>query len=437
MSAASDWLEGAGKAFGRDVLHFFALAGLVLSGPTAAATGWLTLIRQDSFHNDPNLKLTPEQLATALLKNQIGGDFAAEEARYSGLRPESFDILVKSIGNPPGPFDLLRMLNRGQIDPPTAEQGLRESYLRNEWIPAFMQLRHDIMSTQEAVQAAVQGHVSYAIARDAAQLNGTPGDLFDVLFETAGNPPGPTTTLTMMNRGILDEAASVQALRESRLKDKYIPAMLALARRRLPLRSVTQLLNAGAITDQDALDNLRALGYDQADAERIIAGHKAPAKEVVRHLTVTQIKGLLDAGAITQAEAAADLQTLGYSPQDAAAVVSLMVVPPDRRTRQLAITRVRSAYDARRITRTEASNALDQLQVAAGQRDELLAVWDIEQETQVAHLTIAELTGATRAGVFTVDECRARLAARGYAPEDVNALLVVHRVIPGPSSGAP
>jgi hypothetical protein len=224
-------------------------------------------------------------------------------------------------------------------------------------------------------------------------------------------------------------------LKESRLKDKYIPALLGLARRRLPLRSVTQLLNAGAISDADAVDNLRALGYSDADAQRLIAAHRAPAKEVVRHLTVAQIKALLDAGSVTQAEAAADLQTLGYAPADAAAVVSLMVVPPDRKIRQAAITRIRSRYDGHKVTRTEASNALDQLQVPPGLRDQLLAVWDIEAQASAADLSVAELTTAARIGAISVDECRARLAARGYDAADVQTMLYVHRVQPVPAAG--
>jgi hypothetical protein len=150
---------------------------------------------------------------------------------------------------------------------------------------------------------------------------------------------------------------------------------------------------------------------------------------------VAQIKALLDAGTITQPEAVQDLQTLGYSAGDAAAVVSLMVVPPERRVRQAAVTRIRARYDAHRITRTEASNALDALQVDAGQRDQLLAIWDIEQAASTPDLSVADLTAAARIGAISVDECRARLIQRGYTDTDAQTLLYVHRVQPVPAGG--
>lgn len=181
---------------------------------------------------------------------------------------------------------------------------------------------------------------------------------------------------------------------------------------------------------------MEALGYSGADAQALINGHKAAHRDTVRHLTVAQIKALLDAGDINQTEAAADLQTLGYSAADANAVVALMVVPPDRKIRQAAITRVRSSYDARKITRPQASAELDRLQVAPDQRDQLLAVWDVELDANLARLTVAELCTAGRIGAITVDETRTRLRGRGYTDADTETMLKVHRVIPVQPGGA-
>jgi hypothetical protein len=436
VQEAEDFLHNFGHTVGTVFVDLLSLIGLGLGGGQAAAAPTLTDLQQDAFRTDPSRAITPAEVAAARVKNQMSEGDAQHEASLSGINAARLDMLIAIAGNPPGPETLLQMLRRGVINEGDATQGMREGYLRNEWIPQLLALQDVIMSPPEAVNAVVQGHLDYGDGQRLAALSGIGAGTFDVMFETAGNPPGNIETLTLWNRGIIDEATAVQALKESRLKDKYIPAVLQLARRRLPLRNITQLLNAGAISDADALDALRALGYSERDAELVIAGHKAPPKDAVRHLTVAQIKALLDAGSLSQAEAATDLQTLGYSSADAAAVVSLMVVPPERKIRQAAITRIRSRYDAHKITRTEASNALDALQTDPTQRDQLLAVWDIEQTASAPDLTVAELTRAANTNAITLAECRARIGAKGYDAHDTEVLLMIHNVIPTPSGGA-
>jgi hypothetical protein len=434
-NVASDFLANFGATIGEFFVDALALIGLGLGGGQAAAAPWLADLEQTAFSLDPSKALSPAEVASALVKNQITEGDAIAEAALSGVNGSRLQMLRNLTGNPPGPETLLQMQRRGIISGDDVHQGLREGYLRDEWAGQVMALVDVLLDPHEAVDAAVQGHMDYGAAQALAGLSGIGPGSFDVLYQTAGNPPGPMETLTMLNRGIIDEPTAVQALRESRLKDKYIPQLLALARRRLPLRSVTQLLNAGAITDQQATENLRALGYDAADAAAIIAGHRNGTAATVRHLTVVQVKELLDAGMITQGEAVHDLTTLGYTAADAGSVVSLMVVPPERKTRALAVTRIRARYDAHRITRTEASNALDALQVDATQRDELLSVWDIEAAASTAELTVAELTRAARIGAITVNDCAARLAARGYSDADVTTMLYVHQVVPVPGGG--
>ena len=429
------FLGDVAHAVGAFLIDALALIGLGLGGGQAAAAPWLAELQQDAFRLDPTKVLPPELLAQGVLKNLIDANEAADDAAGSGIRRSRFDAMVAIAGNPPGPFEILRMLNRGIVDPPTAEQGLRESYLRNEWVPMLMQLRHDIMSTPEAVEAAVQNHISYGLARDAAELNGTPGDLFDVLYQTAGNPPGPTETLNMMVRGIFTEADAVQALRESRLKDKYIPQFLQLARRRIPLRTITSLLNNGAITDAQAIEDLKALGYSDADAAAIVAGHKKPPTAPHRELSVAQIRDLYSQRMISREEAAADLVALGYTLQAANEVLSLADTADARSLRRSAITKVRGAYDRRKITRAEASTDLDRIGVPGATRDDMLNLWDIEREAVTVELSATDICGAGHKGVFDRAEVLARLEAIGYSPDDALVFAYVHNGIPVPQTG--
>lgn len=424
------FLVDVGRGVYAFLLDVLALVGLGLGGAGAAAAPWINDLRQDALQHDPTLALSAELAAEGVLKNQMDRAYAQNEAALNGIRQERFDAMVRTIGNPPGPAELLRMLQRDIIDQPTAHQGMRESYLRDEWVDLVIELKDDILSTPEAVQAAVQNMLPYDVAKSAARNNGTPGDVFDTLFRTAGNPPGGLELLNLWVRGYITEADVDQGLRESRLKDKWIGPFKNLAHRKIPLRTITTLLNNGAMTDADALAHLMQLGYSQADAQALINGHKKPPKAAHRELTVAQVRELYSQRMIDRSEALFDLQAAGYSAQAAGEVLDLADTADSRAARKAAITKIRSAYDTRRIDRAQASTDLDAIGVPGALRDQLLGLWDVELSTRVAELTPADIAAAGRIGVFDAPTVLFRLQAHGYSADDALVFAQIHRAIP-------
>ena len=431
--SGDSWLSSFGDSVGGFFVDILSLIGLAFGGGQAAAAPTIVNLQQDAFQREASKALTPEQAAIAVLKGQGDHGQMSNEAAMGGYNQSRFDMLISLTGNPPGPQELLTMWRRGILNEGSVDQGLKEGYLRDEWIPFLKLLHDDIISTFDAVNGAVQGHMTYGEAQLAAERNGTPAIVFDLMFQNAGNPPGPTETLTMLNRGIIDEPTAVLALQESRLKDKYIPAVLQLARRRIPLRSITQLLNAGAITDADAIADLRALGYNDADAAAIVAGHSVTKHATQKELSVSAVRELYTGKLIDAGEAAADLVAIGYTGAAAQELVALWATADDRKLRTAAVGRVRSAFDARRITAAQASNQLDALGVPPTLRDEQLSVWTIEQADVTRELTPADIAAAGRDGIFTVNETLARLEALGYSPDDAVVFAQVHKVIPLPT----
>jgi hypothetical protein len=433
MSGES-WLSSFGQGVGQIIVDLLTIVGLGLGGGQAAAAPELLNLEQDAFKVNQTRILTPDQLAAAVLKNQIDGTQAQQEATLSGLNESRFGVLLETIGNPPGPQELLTMLRRGTINEGSAVQGLRESYLRNEWVPFLLDLVAEILSTDEAVTAAVQNHLAYDDAATAAQRNGVGRDVFDVMYQNAGNPPGPQQMLALWVRGYVDEATVDQALRESRLKDKYIDAIKKLAIRKIPLRSVVQLLNAGAINDAQATQYLKELGYSDADTAALIAGHKATGTTAQKELSVSAIRQLFTDNLIDGTEAVQDLVAIKYDPVAAQQLVSLWSTETARAVRTNGISRTRSLYEARHIDRQTASNTLDRLAVPPGLRDQMLATWDLGIASVVKTLTPTDICGAGRLGVFQPSEVLSRLQAEGYSADDALTFAYVHRGIAQPST---
>lgn len=429
------WLEGLGHAVGEFLIDALGLIGLGLGGGQAAAAPWLDSLRQDAYQLDPTRPLQPAEAAVGVVKSQLTRDDGANEASQSGINRMRFDKMVDITGNPPGPETLLEMLRRGIVSPSQAELGMREGFLRNEWVAQMMNMENIPLNTAEAVQAAVQNHMPYETAKSAASLRGTSAAEFEILYQVAGNPPGPHELLDLWVRGYIDEATVDQGLRESRLKNKWIEPLKNLAVRRIPLRTITALLNNGAIDDATAVRKLRELGYTQEDADALIRGHKKPPTAPHRELSVAQIRDLYEQHMVSRDEAVMDLIALGYNAPAANELLQLVDTAQERQLRKAAVSRVRAAYHARKINRATASADLDALAVPATLRDEMLQLWDLELSANTAQLTPTDICAAGKVELFTPAEVLDRLVAHGYSPDDAVVFAMIHHGIPLPQAG--
>lgn len=415
------------------LLDLLGFVGLALGGAQAAATAKLNEMQNDSWHLDPIRRHTPSALAEMVVKGVITQDEGADEATRSGMRPDRFAALVMATGNPPGFGELLTMWRRGIINQGDVTTGIKQGYIKTEWTPFMERLRYDPLTPAEAVQAAVQNHLDVEQAAGVADSQGVNRADFDVMYATAGNPPGPMEVLNLWVRGYIDEATVDQALRESRLKNKYIDPLKKLAIRKIPMRTITTLVGHGAFTDDQGVAHLHELGYTDEDARAIILSSHHTTTTAAKHLSVAQIRDAYVERAISRDQAVADLKSAGYPDDVAGQLLDLADVHITTALRRASINRVHTAFVAHKIDRGAASMDLDSLQVPAGQRDAMLELWQLEQDTNVAVLTTAQILKADKEGVISPDEAHARLMRHGYADRDATILQILYGSYPLPN----
>lgn len=414
---------------GEWLLDLVGFIGVGIGGAQASAAGWIAALQKDSLYAHGDVPLSPERLAEATLKNAVGENWAQDEAKKSGITGNNFGVLLESIGNPPGPGELLDLWRRGDIDQDRFELGLRQGYFRNDWIDKFRALRRVLMPVGELVAAVVQDHLPNDLATDYAGMHGVGGGDFAVMVQNAGNPPGPMEVLDLWRRGVIDEATVDQALRESRLKNKYIDALKKLAIRKIPMRTITTLVGHGVLTDELATQHLRELGYAVEDAAAIVAAAHHAAHAAHKELSATQITTLYADRAVPRDVAVADLVTLGYAANIAGQLLDLADSHATARLRQATITKLRAIYTSRRSTRPEVVAELDKLGVDPAHRAQLLDLWDLERTSNVRTLTEAQIVAAGRKKLYTEQEVLDRLVALGYSGEDAFVLAVIGNVI--------
>lgn len=421
------------KSLGNFLVRLLAFFGIGIGGMAAAATGELEALRQDSWRDFPTAALSPAELAAAVVKGELPFATAASEARKHGLDEDNFNGLVLITGNPPGPMDLVALWRRGIISGDRLDHGIRQSYVKSEWLDVYHALRHLPISVADSVQAAVQNHLSYSEAVQIADGLGVAREGFDILYANAGNPPGPMELLNLWNRGYISEAEVDQGLRESRLKDKWIGPLKKLAHHKLPMRTITTLLNHGAISDTRAHEALQELGFDPTDAQALIdSSHKAKTQPH-KDLSVATIKTLYTDRMIPHDQALADLTKLGYDPPTAAELLDLADAQALQRLRNATITKIRSLFVARHMTALQVSADLDKLGVPHDQRDHMIELWTLERGANVRVLTEAQVVQMGRKKILSVDEVGTRLVEMGYHEDDAALLMMLAGIIPNPN----
>lgn len=407
---------------GRVFMFIASAIGMLFGVAQAAATSLVRFFMEEANTQYPNAPLTPQECAVGVVKNTIpGGDWEGE-ARLSGVDPERFRALVGLTGNPPGPETLLTMVNRRIINANEAIQGMKEGFLRNDWIDQYMRLDKRVLSQSEVVQAAVQGHLDEVDARLRWEYaDGDPAD-YDVAYATAGNPPGVQQMLSLWRRGYVTQAEVEQAIRESRLKNKYIPAVLHLAEYVPPPRTITTLLSHGAIDTIKAHQLFQANGLTDEMATAYVASALHTKTASQKELSVGQVTALYTDGIITRPEALDDLHKVGYGDPEANLVLDLAERRAEQAVRTRVVNRVREMFVTRKIDLATAQADLAKLKVDSAQTERLLTVWQIEQQAPTRTLTLGQLNAAYKAELIPHDDYIARVMNLGYDAADADLL---------------
>lgn len=366
---------------------------------------------------------TPQTLAEAWARGAISQTDARSAAAKQGVDTNHFRLLEELAGQPLAPQDLLTAFRRGLIDESRLNRGIVQGPLRNEWFDVLRDLQYSPMTTSDALDAVNQNLLSESEGRRIAEENGLLARDFGVMVKAAGLPMSPTDTFDAWNRGDMTEAQVRQSLLESRLKNRYVPVLMAQRFKLLPPETIGVMVASRALTPEEGMRRLRMFGYDAETADAVVWHRTQQRTEPERDLTKSEIVALYKAQALARADAAELLSGMGYDADETALILDLVDLQRLRAALERAISTTRSRYIAWDIARGDASIQLDRIGLPAAQRDDLLAVWDQEREITVRRLTPAEIRSAVKKGVRDAAWARERLAQHGFPAEDAEIYL--------------
>jgi hypothetical protein len=374
--------------------------------------------------------LSPADAALAVVRNIMPLADGLAVAAANGLSAADFNILVMNQGEPLALEEMLLLYRWGKMDKATLEQGIRESDVRDAWIPYAEMLGIVPPSGAEVVNAVIRGQISDAEGQERWHIAGGDPTWYETAVTSSANPPSPTELAQMVHRGLIpwegvgpDVTSFQQGIYEGDTKDKWEPLLRANAVYYPPPREIATLVKEGGMTQDQAMKLWQEAGLTADLAHQYWLAAHYNKTSTVHQLAQGEIVALYTDKAIDHADALKMLESVNWTPGDAEWLLDIADLKTARAALESAISKIRGLYIAWKISATTAKAALAALDVPATQAGQLTDTWNLERGANIKVLTAAEITDAWYYQLIAPADAQQLLEQIGYTPYDAWLLL--------------
>lgn len=371
--------------------------------------------------------LLPPDLADMVERNVVDFESAACEAAGSGINRERFKKLVDNTGEPYGLIEAIALWRRGKIGIERLYEIVAYSRVKTKYFTDLLQLSYEPMSPADVIEARLKNVIKDDTeAKKKFAIGG--GDLEDyqIALDATGNAIGVEQAANLRNHGLIDDQQFEAVILHSRINPTFEPMAQLLRHRWLSPFQIHQALVAGTIDSATATSWLEQDGYspDQAHAFATAAGTAKPAK--AKEETESQILELYQTGFLPHDDAIKALNNLGYSDAITTYLLDLTDAKRIAASTNAAVTRLRTAFLARRVDLTTVKADLKALGVQAFAIEEMTEAWQVELSTNFKELTAAQWAALVKDGLVRQDYVLTQLQLMGYTAEGAALYLASH-----------
>jgi hypothetical protein len=369
-----------------------------------------------------DIPLSPADAADAVMRGIIPMAEGDADAAMGGVDPLAFTHMVDLIGEPPGPAEMRAVWQRGDMTDARFEEIVKYSRINDGYLPEFKAAAVSYMSPADVIELAIKGVIDTATAKDMFNKAGGFQDQFDQLYLGAGDAVGTDQVLTLWNHGLATEADVDATLGRSRINPVFYPLAKQLRHHFLAPFQIAELVKANPSLANDATQWLLADGYQADQVAALIAAQTKGAVAKTHTETEAMIVELYTEQVIDAATATTDLTNLGYDQGSAGMILELADAKRALSQRNAAVSAIRSAFVAGKVTHDAASMDLDSLNIPPAARDQWLAAWAVEASTKFHTLTAAQIGSLAKKGVIGYQTAIGRWVSMGYGQADAELL---------------
>lgn len=292
---------------------------------------------------------TPVNALDALLKGQLTRDEGIALYEKLGGDPQFFDLLFNTQGSAPTPLELIEMANRGIIawdgtgaGAVSYQQGFLEGPWRDKWAEPYRHLGEYVPPESTVVTLLAHGAIDEKQAAALLAKQGMSADIITAYIDEAHTEAlsdyrglSVASTVDAYKAQILSAADARTILAALHVAPAAADLLLAYTdiQRAFEATSnaisrVRTLFAARKITEQTARDSLARLNVPVQSVAGIMAAWELENSISVKTLTETQILDAWQVEALSDAEAATELENIGYTPFDAWVLMSVKAKVP-------------------------------------------------------------------------------------------------------------
>lgn len=398
-------------------------------------------------------ELSAAEAAAAVVSGQIPPERGFAYAARAGVPDADFRVMLDTAGQTLAPGQLLDLLNRREIDQTDVERFLRESNLKDKFIPLLLKLRYNLLGASDYIRFAVRDVFD---AKNRAQLTldqDYPEILTDKLSrigysETDARDswaahwelPSPTQVYEMLHRGKLPPGITVEdylrsadyapVWRQSLVDISYNPITRTDAKRMFKLRGDFEAL----------VQNFRNNGYNEQDAKDLAEFTREDASletRQERELLVGPVKTaaltMYKARRISEDQIRQVLANLLYPKEVVDRFIADVDFVREADHREDVANALKSAYVKALRSRDDTIILLRKAGWDGEALDSLLETWDLLREVTelqphqatTRDLTKGEIVAGYAERIIPPETASAQLVALGYDETETATLLAM------------
>jgi len=296
-------------------------------------------VRNEWIGTAEQLRYVPMSTAdavNAVVQNQLSESEAAAIADQNGLEPGSFPTLVATAGEPLSRTELEFLYNRGQITLAQVKQGLNESRLKPKYTDMAVMLSQKNLPVRNLSDAVLYGTLTQAEAVVKAMEEGYSEE----------------------NATVLVSSASMAKLQEQR---------------KAVVTAVEQLYENNAISQDDAIAIAGQMGFEAPEATFIFEAAEFRRQEKLISAAISVVRSKYIGHHIDENTASSSLDAIGVVPAQRDAMLQLWTIEHDANVKVLTEAQIVKAAKLTLITQEDAAARLQGMGYSADDAALLLA----------------------------------------------------------------
>lgn len=248
--------------------------------------------------------------------------------------------------------------------------------------------------------------------------------LVDFLMVSSHRKPSVGQIVKWRNAGLIDDFAARSKMKELTVEDKDISLHLNYGTYFPPMNRAFRWFRAGYITEQSFTDIMDHYGANDDDKFNFIREAKSKPARLTTQLAIGKVKEAYQVGYISAQDVRQHLEQLQVEPDDIDASIKTIDLEVNIAFLKQAIAGVRRRFLGGELDRMNAGAQLTHLGVNGDRVQTYLNTWEVQLVTHHRTLSAQKVVDMMKRGLIDATESNRRLLNLGYPQTDA-ALLVI------------